>query len=283
MSLQAPGTVNGWVRRCRKEGSEGERKKKSNPNNFHPVGAKMQITDQRGLEWKLARLGGNIIKLGLYMYVQDARQTCWTRVMELTCTWTLPPTPPSPTATIISLPAFCSDYSMYSTPESNLLSLYSTFLSVLFLSSSFYEGFSWAGEGAVYTDTNLLSKRWRIPLLRVACMLTLNWCLAARQRPVCTSPRAAWPFFVRPRCLDTQSGLMSGRNFKQLQDSNQRVKNFASFKWFKCSSDFYSGDKCTLPEQSWKRWISTYGLNRPYSAHLPHAQMNENMHAWKRV
>lgn len=91
MSLQAPGTVNGRARRCRKEGSEGggereRERKKSNPNNFHPVGAKMQITDQRGLEWKLVRLGENIIKSGLYMYVQDVRQTCWTQVMELTCT-----------------------------------------------------------------------------------------------------------------------------------------------------------------------------------------------------
>lgn len=36
---------------------ERKKKKKSHPNNFYPVGAKMQITDQRGLEWKLARLG----------------------------------------------------------------------------------------------------------------------------------------------------------------------------------------------------------------------------------
>ena len=66
--------------------SEMREKKKSHPNNFHPVGANMQITDQRGLEWKLARLGENIIKLGLYMCVQDVRETCWTQVMELTCT-----------------------------------------------------------------------------------------------------------------------------------------------------------------------------------------------------
>lgn len=63
-----------------------KKKKKSHPHNFHPVGAKMQITDQRGLEWKLVRLEENIIKLGLYMYVQDVRETCWTQVMELTCT-----------------------------------------------------------------------------------------------------------------------------------------------------------------------------------------------------
>lgn len=70
-----------------KEGNEGSGgEKKSHPNNFHPVGAKMQITDQRGLEWKAARLGENIIKQGLYMYVQDVRETCWTQVMELTCT-----------------------------------------------------------------------------------------------------------------------------------------------------------------------------------------------------
>lgn len=87
MSLHAPGMVNGRARRCRKEAREREgERKKSNPNNFHPVGAKMQITDQRGLEWKLVRLGKNIIKSGLYMYVQDVRQTCWTQVMELTCT-----------------------------------------------------------------------------------------------------------------------------------------------------------------------------------------------------
>lgn len=72
--------------REREEEEEEKKKKKSHPNNFHPVGTKMQITDQRGLEWKLARLGENIIKPGLYMYVQDVRQTCWTQVMELTCT-----------------------------------------------------------------------------------------------------------------------------------------------------------------------------------------------------
>lgn len=174
MSLQAPGTVNGWVRRCRKEGSEGERKKKkkSHPNNFHPVGAKMQITDQRGLEWKLARLGENIIKPRLYMYVQDVRQTCWTQVMELTCTWTLPPT-----ATIISPPAFSQDYSMYSTLESNLLLPYSTFLPFLFPSTSVCKGFSRASECAVCT--NLPSKPWRIPLLRVDTELMFGSCAAA--------------------------------------------------------------------------------------------------------
>lgn len=46
--------------------------------------------------------------------------------------------PHPPAATIISLPAFSQDYSMYSTLESNLLSLYSTFLSLQFLTASVY-------------------------------------------------------------------------------------------------------------------------------------------------
>lgn len=190
MSLQASGTVNGWVRRCRKEGSEGEKKKKSHPNNFHPVGAKMQITDQRGLEWKLARLGENIIKPGLYMYVQDVRQTCWTQVMELTCTWTLPPT-----ATIISLPAFSQDYSMYSTLESNLLSPYSSFLPFLFLPTCVYKGSSRASQCAVYTDTNLLSKQWQIPLLHVDTELMFGL-FACR-------PVFSFSFFLHPSYVAT--------------------------------------------------------------------------------
>lgn len=51
----------------REERREREREKKSNPNNFYPLGAEMQIADQRGLDWKRARLGGNIIKPGLYI------------------------------------------------------------------------------------------------------------------------------------------------------------------------------------------------------------------------
>lgn len=74
----------------RKEGNEIEREsggeKISHPNNFYPLGVEMQMTDQRGLQWKRARLGENVIKLGLYMYVGDMRETRWTQVMELTCT-----------------------------------------------------------------------------------------------------------------------------------------------------------------------------------------------------
>lgn len=168
----------------------GRKKKKSHPNNFHPVGAKMQITDQRGLEWKLARLGENIIKPGLYMYVQDVRQTCWTQVMELTCTWTLPPT-----ATIISLPAFSQDYSMYSTLESNLLSPYSSFLPFLFLPTCVYKGSSRASQCAVYTDTNLLSKQWQIPLLHVDTELMFGL-FACR-------PVFSFSFFLHPSHVAT--------------------------------------------------------------------------------
>ena len=48
-----------WVseKRCRRE-----EKKKSHPNNFCPLASKMQITDQRGLEWKTGEIGENIIK-----------------------------------------------------------------------------------------------------------------------------------------------------------------------------------------------------------------------------
>lgn len=44
------------------------------------------MADQRRLEWKVVRLEENIIKLGLYMYVVDVGETCWTQVMEVTCT-----------------------------------------------------------------------------------------------------------------------------------------------------------------------------------------------------
>lgn len=54
---------------------------------------------------------------------------------------------------------------MYSTLESNLVSPYTTFLPFVFLSVCI--AFSSASESAVYTDTNLLSKQWRIPLLHV--------------------------------------------------------------------------------------------------------------------
>lgn len=79
-------------------GTRGRVREKSHPNNFHPVGAEMQMTDQRGLEWKIARLEENITEPGLYMYVEDVRETCWTQVMELTCTGTL--TPAATTAVI---------------------------------------------------------------------------------------------------------------------------------------------------------------------------------------
>lgn len=139
-------------------------KKKSHPNNFHPVGAKMQITDQRRLEWKLARLGRNIIKPGLYMYVQVVRETCWTQVMELTCTWTLPPT-----ATIIFLLAFSQGWSVYSTVESNSVSPYATLSPpppLCLLQSMFRKSFSRASNCLVYTD---LHKCWGLA--------TANGCL----------------------------------------------------------------------------------------------------------
>lgn len=177
----------------------------------------MQITDQRGLEWKLARLGENIIKPGLYMYVQDVRQTCWTQVMELTCTWTLPPT-----ATIISLPAFSQDYSMYSTLESNLLSPYSSFLPFLFLPTCVYKGSSRASQCAVYTDTNLLSKQWQIPLLHVDTELMFGLFAC---RPVFSFSFFFTPF---PRCHRAQqtleNRLMSRRKVKQSQKKKQQMK-----------------------------------------------------------
>lgn len=90
MSLQASGTVKGVsekMQKRRQRGREREREKKNLIQIiFTPWALKCKSQIKEVWNGKLARLEENIIKLGLYMYVQDVRETRWTQVMELTCT-----------------------------------------------------------------------------------------------------------------------------------------------------------------------------------------------------
>ena len=123
----------------------------------------MQITDQRGLEWEIARLGESIIKPRLYMYVQDARQTRWTQVMELTCT-RLPP--PRITARRVHWKAIHYLCTVHISPL-----CFSHFVFIRAPREALNVQFS--------QTRTLLSKQWPIPLLHVDTALMLGSCMAA--------------------------------------------------------------------------------------------------------
>lgn len=117
---------------------------------------------------------------------------------------------------------------MYSTLESNLLSPYSSFLPFLFLPTCVYKGSSRASQCAVYTDTNLLSKQWQIPLLHVDTELMFGLFAC---RPVFSFSFFFTPF---PRCHRAQqtleNRLMSRRKVKQSQKKKTANEEAPSVK-----------------------------------------------------